>query len=107
MDDFTPLFSTRDAARRYERARLRGLANLARDNRDQLRRSMLDLAAALFNLQCDGLSADALDEIARTGADAVRNRDFEFRKDIDAAGESFDPLDLSELEHFFIKREAA
>lgn len=106
-DDFQPIFRTADAARAYDRARLRGLASQARDSRGQLHRSYLDLATALFNLSCDGVAASALDEIARTGHDAISDRDAAFTRDIDAAGETFDPLDLSELEHFFIARSAA
>lgn len=107
MDDFTPIFSTREAASLYDKARLRGLANQARDNRADLHRSYLDLATALFNLKCDGVDPAFLDEVARGGHDAISNRDAEFTRDIDAAGEAFDPLDLSELTHFFIPREAA
>lgn len=106
-DDFHPIFRSADAAAAYDKARLRGLANQARDSRGQLYRSYLDLATALFNLKCDGVAASALDDLARTGHDAISDRDHQFCKDIDAAGEAFDPLDLSELEHFFIARDAA
>jgi uncharacterized protein YciI len=101
-----PTFSTREQARKYDRARLRGLADQARGERGDLHRAYLDLLTALENLKCAGVKAD-FDDHARGFHDAISDRDAELCRDIDAAGDMYDSLDLSELEEFFIERRTA
>lgn len=100
----------RNRAELAERARLRGLAEQAREDRADVARALASVVTALEDLKAAAAPASTLDDMARAAYDAISERDHLLRKDIDAEfGEPLGPLypaeelDLSELRDFFIE----
>ena len=81
-------------ARILQREAARGLAYEAEDIRQDIARALADLERALFQLKEAGVDVK---EAAATLHDEISNRDADLCKTIDAAGEWYGPLDLSEL----------
>ena len=100
----------RNRAELAERARLRGLAEQAREDRADVARALASVVTALEDLKAAAAPASTLDDMARAAYDALSERDHLLRKDIDGEyGEPLGPLypaeemDLSELREFFLE----
>lgn len=103
----------RNKAAAYEKARLKGLASWAREEREDLFVAYRYLVDALERMAEAKISQSLIDEIARGAHDEFVDRDHDLRLDIDGEnGEPLGPLhptapiDLSDLEEFFIPKEA-
>jgi len=90
-------FRTRADALRFERAAARGLAEDAYEVKDCLRDRMSDVVCALEAMvgYCRVEKRSVAEALAIL-MDAVSDADHSCNRDIDAASEHFDPIDLSE-----------
>lgn len=97
MPDSIPSYVT---AERFDRHALNGLADEARDRREDLRLGLVELVSALGHLRdagdCAGLRR-YLSDLARVAYDGIGSRDAQLIRDIDAAGQHAEPINLSEL----------
>ena len=89
-------FATRTAARKFELAAARGLAEEADDTKALLRHHMNMLEGTLEALVDLRVSRSEVAEALAILMDAVSNADHSCNRDIDAAGWHFDPIDLSD-----------
>jgi len=97
---------TNVAAEQYDKHRLRGLAHVAEDNREDLQRGLVDLVSALGWLRDGGDASGVhsyLSELAKVARDGICARDAECRKDIDNADFYCEPIDLAELDDFIAR----
>lgn len=95
MPDTIPTYVT---AERFDRYAARGLADEARDRREDLRIGYVELLSALRHLQDAGAWPSHMWELAREAHDTLTTRDHQLLKDIDAAGIHAEPIELSELD---------
>jgi hypothetical protein len=89
-------FSTRAAAFRFERSVARGLAEDARYRKQRLQCDLGELVDTFGGLLHAGVAKDAVAEALAVMIDAGSDADHACNRDIDAAGEHFDPIDLTE-----------
>lgn len=100
MPDTIPVFSTREAARRFEIAAARGRAFDARIRKDELVGAVDDMLRALRRLEAAGVDRAYLFDTARGLHDAASNVDGVCNREIDEADLYVDPIELGELEAF-------
>ena len=92
---------TNVTAERFDAYARRGLAEEARDRRDDLRIGLLELVSALGHLKDAGDARGVhayLAELAKLAHDGISSRDGELLREIDAAGQYAEPIDLGELD---------
>jgi hypothetical protein len=98
MPDTIP---TNVTAERFDRYAARGLADEARDRRDDLRIGLVELVSALGHLKDAGDASGVhayLGELAKLAYDGIASREGELLRDIDRAGQYAEPIDLTELD---------
>ena len=101
----------RNRAALAERARLRGLAEQAREDRADVARALASVVSALEDMKMARVAASTLDDMARAAYDAISERDYMLRRDIDneygegGVGPLYpaEEMDLSELREFFVE----
>ncbi len=95
MPDTIP---TNVLAARLDRYAAHGLADEARDRKEDLRLGLQHMLWTLSHLRDAGVSADYLEDLAKGAHDAISKRDAALNADIDAAGQWAESIDLAELE---------
>jgi hypothetical protein len=90
--------STSVTAERFDRYAAQGLADEARDRKEDLRQGLQHILWALGHLRDAGVSADYLGDLAKCAHDAITKRDAALNADIDAAGQWAEAVDLADLE---------
>jgi hypothetical protein len=91
-----PTISTSVTAERFDRYAAHGLADEARDRKEELRLGLQHMLWALGHLRDAG--AIDLEDLAKCAHDAITKRDAVLNADIDAAGQWAEAVDLAELE---------
>ncbi len=89
-------FATRTEALKFERAAARGLAEDARIKKDGLRAAMNCIETGMWTLLDCRVNTPAIADALAILIDAVTDADHAYNRDIDAASEHFDPIDLTE-----------
>ena len=96
MPDTTiPTYVTAEKLDRYA---ARGLADEARDRKEDLRLGLQHMLWTLSHLRDAGVSADYLEDLAAFAHDAITKREKVLNADLDAAGQWAEAVDLTELE---------
>jgi hypothetical protein len=90
--------STYVTAERFDKFAAHGLADEARDRKEDLRLGLQHMLWMLGHLKDAGVSADYLDDLAKTAHDAIAKRDAALNDDIDNAGQWAEAVDMAELE---------
>lgn len=104
MPDTLPLYSTRERARQFERYAARGVADNARDRKRDLQEAVNDTVRALRKWQEIGADKLTLADLLGFIHDEASNIDGVCLKDIDNAGETAEPVDLSEIDAMLSER---
>lgn len=89
-------FATRVEARKFERAVARGLAEDARERKFRFEHGLSCIKSHMESLLIYGIAKPAIAEALAILIDAVSDADHSCNLDIDAAGDHFDAIDLSE-----------
>ncbi len=90
--------ATHIVSERFDRYAAHGLADEARDRKEDLRLGLQHMLWALGHLKDAGMNYDYINDLAKCAHDALSKRDAALNADIDAAGQWAEAVDLTELE---------
>jgi hypothetical protein len=89
---------TNVTASRFDRYAARGLADEAVNRKEDLRLGLQHMLWALGHLKDAGAWPSYMEDLAKCAHDAISTRDAQLNRDIDAAGQWAEAVDMAELE---------